>query len=241
MSCLFENWSRSIDSTCSEDFALFYAALGRNSNRIRDAVHSSCLSLPKQCIILLSMPHSNTNASSFLADNCRLFDNLQIGNGVLDLACGKGRNGLFLVSHNVPVLFADNNEAHLQSILPELESAAPSAKKSACWLIDFEAEVSEGRNPLIGKSFDAVIVFNYLHRPLFPFIREAIRPGGLIVYETFTVDQKRFGRPSNPDFLLGPDELTQAFAGWELIESFEGEVPNPERAIARLIARKQAK
>ena len=253
MSCLFENWSRSIDSTCSEDFALFYAALGRNSNRFRDAFHSSCLSHPKQCIIrlsnsnsnpfifLLSNSHSNANASSFLADNSGLFDNLQIGNGVLDLACGEGRNGLFLVSHNVPVLFADNNEAHLQSILPELESAAPSAKKSACWLIDFEAEVREGRNPLIGKSFDAVIVFNYLHRPLFPFIREAIRPGGLIVYETFTVDQKRFGRPRNPDFLLRPDELTQAFAGWELIESFEGEVSNPERAIARLIARKQAK
>ena len=187
------------------------------------------------------MSHSNANASSFLVDNSSLFDNLLIGNGVLDLACGKGRNGLFLVSHNVPVLFADTNEAHLQSIVPAIELAGTSAKKSACWLVDFEAEVSEGRNPLIGKSFDAVIVFNYLHRPLFPFIREAIRPGGLIVYETFTVDQKRFGRPSNLDFLLEQHELAQAFAGWELIRSFEGEVSSPERAIARLIARKQAK
>jgi len=187
------------------------------------------------------MSHSNANASSFLVDNYGLFDNLQIGNGVLDLACGNGRNGLFLVSHNVPVLFADSNEAHLQSILPALESAGTSAKKSACWLIDLEAEVSEGRNPLIGKSFDAVIVFNYLHRPLFPFIKEAIRPGGLIVYETFNVDQQRFGRPSNPDFLLRQGELAQVFAGWESIESFEGEASNPERAIARLIARKQVK
>lgn len=187
------------------------------------------------------MPHSIANTSSFLVDNSALFDNLQIANGVLDLACGKGRNGLFLVSHNVPVLFADNNEAHLQCIVPILESEKPNAKKSACWLIDFETEVSEGRNPLVGKSFDAVIVFNYLHRPLFPFIREAIRPGGLIVYETFTVDQKRFGRPNNPDFLLEHDELAQAFAGWELIRSFEGEAVNPERAIARLIARKPAK
>jgi len=170
-----------------------------------------------------------------------LFDNLQIGNGVLDLACGNGRNGLFLVSHNVPVLFADNNEAQLQSIVSALESAATSAKESACWLIDFEAQMREGRNPLAGKSFDAVIVFNYLHRPLFPFVKEAIRPGGLIVYETFTVDQKRFGRPNNPDFLLGHGELAQTFAGWEFIESFEGEVSKPQRAIARLIARKQAK
>lgn len=253
VSCLFENWIRSIDSSCKEDLALFYAALGRNSNRIRDTVHSSCLSFTIQCIILLSssysnqfitllsMSHSNANVSSFLIDNSSLFDNLQIGNGVLDLACGKGRNGLFLVSHNVPVLFADNNEAHLQSIVPIVELAVRRAKKSACWLVDFEAKVSEGKNPLIGKSFDAVIVFNYLHRPLFPFIREAIRPGGLIVYETFTVDQKRFGRPSNPDFLLEQGELVQAFAGWELIRNFEGEVSSPERAIARLIARKQAK
>ena len=192
-------------------------------------------------IIQLSNSHSNVNASSVLVDNIGLFDNLQIDNGVLDLACGNGRNGLFLVSHNVPVLFADTNEAHLQSIVPAIELAGTSAKKSACWLVDFEAEVSEGKNPLIGKSFDAVIVFNYLYRPLFPFIREAIRPGGLIVYETFTVDQKRFGRPSNLDFLLEQHELAQAFAGWELVRSFEGEVSSPERAIARLIARKQSK
>ena len=187
------------------------------------------------------MTHPNANASSFLVDNYGLFDDLQIGNGVLDLACGKGRNGLFLVSHNVPVLFADNSEAQLQTIVPSFESIGAGAKESACWLIDFEAEVSGGRNPLAGKSFDAVIVFNYLHRPLFPFIREVIRPGGLIFYETFTVDQKCFGRPSNPCFLLEHDELAQAFAGWEFIESFEGKISKPERAIARLIARKQAK
>lgn len=187
------------------------------------------------------MTHSITNASSFLAENSGLFDNLEIENGVLDLACGKGRNGLFLLSHNVPVTFADNNEAHLQSILPALESTKPSAKRSECWLIDFEAEVDAGRNPLFGKSFDAVIVFNYLHRPLFPFIREAIRPGGLIVYETFTIDQKRFGRPSNPDFLLEHGELHSLFEDWEQIAGFEGELANPERAVARLIARKQAK
>ena len=170
-----------------------------------------------------------------------MFDNLKSEHGVLDLACGRGRNGLFLVSHNVPVIFADNNEAHLQSIRAALDLEETGAKNNECWLIDLEAGVDEGRNPLAGKIFDAVIVFNYLHRPLVPFIREAIRPGGLIVYETFTVDQKQFGRPRNPDFLLRRGELRQMFAGWELIESFEGEALNPERAIARLIARKQEK
>ena len=186
------------------------------------------------------MPHSIANPSSFLVENLSLFDNLQTGNGVLDLACGKGRNGLFLAKHNVPVIFADNNKAHLQSIDLAFASVGARAKKSEKWLIDFEAEVSQGKNPLAGKTFDAVIVFNYLHRPLFPFIREAIRPGGLMVYETFTVDQKRFGRPKNPDFLLERGELSQLFDGWERIVAFEGEAADPERAIARLIARKQS-
>jgi len=186
------------------------------------------------------MTHSIANASSLLVENAGLIETLKIEQGVLDLACGKGRNGLFLHSHNVPVIFADNNEAHLQTIPPQLLKAANGANKSECWLVDFEAEVSEGKNPLAGRKFDAVLVFNYLHRPLFPFVREAIRPGGLIVYETFTVEQTKFGRPRNPDFLLRHDELCQQFAGWEIIESFEGVVSNPERAVARLVARKQA-
>lgn len=187
------------------------------------------------------MTHSIANASSLLVDYIGLFENLEIEHGVLDLACGKGRNGLFLVSHNVPVIFADNNEAHLQSLAPALEEAGDGAKRSACWAVDFESGLSEGHNPLAGRDFDAVLVFNYLHRPLFPAIKEAIRPGGLIVYETFTVEQRAFGRPSNPDFLLRPGELRQAFAGWECIEDFEGEASEPRRAVARLVARKPAK
>lgn len=186
------------------------------------------------------MTHSIANASSLLVDNLELFDELQTDNGVLDLACGAGRNGLFLLSHNVPVIFADNNEAHLQSLSPALEQFGEAGKRSDCWLVDLEAVPSAGGNPLAGRTFDAVVVFNYLHRPLFPAIREAIRPGGLIVYETFTVQQKRFGRPNNPDFLLQAGELREAFGSWECLEDFEGELPGPTRAVARLIARKPA-
>jgi tellurite methyltransferase len=186
------------------------------------------------------MTHSIANASSFLVENSGLFDDLGIENGVLDLACGMGRNGLFLFRNNVPVIFADNNEAHLQFVSSQLDHSQASANRSEIWLVDFEAEAIQGNHPLSGKTFDAVIVFNYLHRALFPLIREAIRPGGLIVYETFTLDNKRFGRPNNPDFLLQSGELEREFAEWEIIESFEGEVPGPERSIARIIARKQA-
>ena len=186
------------------------------------------------------MTHSNAKAASLLIDNLGLFNDLRITGGVLDLACGRGRNGLFLVRHNVPVIFADNNEAHLQFIQAALEDASPIAAQSECWLVDFEVDRGEGRNPLAGKVFDAVMVFNYLHRPLFPAIKEAIRPGGLIVYETFNQQQKQFGRPSNPDYLLQAGELRQVFDGWEIISDFDGEVSEPERAISRLIARKPA-
>jgi hypothetical protein len=63
-------------------------------------------------------------------------------------------------------------------------------------------------------------------------------PGGLVVYETFTVAQRRFGRPNNPDFLLRQGELKASFNDWELIHHFEGIRPDPDRGIARIVARK---
>jgi len=183
------------------------------------------------------MTHSNASASSLLVDNLPLLKSLRLdqelaAQGVLDLACGKGRNGLFLISHNVPVVFADNNGAALQYVAAQLDQIG---QRGECWEVDFEAD---GSNPLDGKRYDAVLVFNYLHRPLMSSIQEAIRPGGLIIYETFTVQQRQFGRPTNPDFLLQPQELRETFSGWEILHDFEGVVSNPERSIARLIARR---
>jgi hypothetical protein len=101
--------------------------------------------------------------------------------------------------------------------------------------VDFEAADSD---PLQGKCFNAVLVFNYLHRPLMPSIRQVINPGGLIFYETFTVNQRQFGRPSNPDFLLQPQELRSYFEDWEVMHYFEGEKQEPARAVASIIARR---
>ena len=178
------------------------------------------------------MPHSIVSASQLLVDNLPLLKSLSFDGGVLDLACGKGRNGLFLTGNNIPVTFADSNDAVLDHITELLDTGGNSAK---CWLVDFEASDS---NPLADKSYDVVLVFNYLHRPLFRRIREVIRPGGLVFYETFTVAQRKFGKPSNPDFLLQPGELKQYFEDWEILHYFEGEVARPDRAIANLIARR---
>ena len=99
----------------------------------------------------------------------------------------------------------------------------------------------ENTKPLHEKHFAAVMVFRYLHRPLFEQIKAAIVPGGMIIYETFTEQQAQFGRPKNPDFLLKPTELEGLFADWRILHSFEGVVNtsqhnNTQQAIAQIVA-----
>ena len=72
-----------------------------------------------------------------------------------------------------------------------------------------------------GRRFDLVLVTNYLHRPILPDIIGAVAPGGLLLYETFALGNERFGKPSNPDFLLRPGELAAAVAGHLEILAFE--------------------
>ncbi len=160
---------------------------------------------------------------------------------VLDLACGSGRNGLFLAARNIPVTFADIRQDALDQVaiaLEQIDSGADFATDSL-WQVDFEQGSPE---PMQGRRFGAVLVFRYLHRPLMASIAEAVLPGGLVIYETFTIDQPRFGRPRNPDFLLRSGELPEYFPGWETLHSFEGEVRDAEsgkqQAIARFVARK---
>lgn len=158
--------------------------------------------------------------------------------GVLDLASGRGRNGLFLVEHHIPVIFADNNEAALTMVSDALIQLGDRGQKCSTWLVDFEADNSK---PLLDKCFDAILVFNYLHRPLIGAIQDAVVPGGLLFYETFTEAQSQYGRPNNPNFLLKENELREAFSHWDILHYFEGDMPSgPEtiKAAASLIARK---
>lgn len=158
---------------------------------------------------------------------------------VLDLACGSGRNGLYLIENNIPVTFADVNSESLKNIEQSLNQLDAAKQKLAhCWEVDFEGPDT---NPLKDKSFSAIMVFRYLHRPLFEQIKAAIKPGGMIIYETFTEQQVQFGRPKNPDFLLKPAELLELFLGWEILHSFEGVVDTvandgTKQAIAQIVA-----
>ncbi|NQY87371.1 MAG: methyltransferase domain-containing protein [Colwellia sp.] len=158
---------------------------------------------------------------------------------VLDLACGSGRNGLYLVENGIPVTFADVNSAAIAQV-QQHAYVVNNIKQADFWLIDFE---QEGETPLAGKSFAAIMVFRYLHRPLFEQIKQAILPNGLIIYETFTQQQAQFGRPKNPDFLLKAGELADVFADWKILHRFEGIITSAhdssqKQAIAQIVARK---
>ena len=135
-------------------------------------------------------------AAGLLVDYLDLLADLDRSQPVLDLACGAGRNGLLLCREGVQVVFADQSAAALEIVERQL---AGLPLPGSVWQVDLEGPVDD---PFTDMSFAAMLVFNYLHRPLFPAIKNAIMPGGLVVYETFTVDQRRFGRPKNPDYLL---------------------------------------
>ncbi len=154
------------------------------------------------------MLHTN---QKLLLDYLDLVSRLDQSLPVLDLACGSGRNGLVLAQQGVPVVFADRSVADLDHIKRQLsENGWPGRT----WLVDLEQPGSE---PLAGLQFSAIIGFRYLHRPIFPALLNAVIPGGLVVYETFTTNNRRFGRPSNPDFLLRPHELKTIFSSWQTL------------------------
>ena len=162
-----------------------------------------------------------------------LLEDADLEGPVLDLACGSGENGLFLAGLGLPVVLADRSADALEEAR---RSAAQRGLTAEFWEVDLET----GANPLPEEYYRAVLVFRYLHRPLIPHLRRTLRKGGIVIYETFTVEQPKYGRPHNPDFLLQPGELAGWFQDWEIIHQFEGLLKDPPRAMAQIVCRKPA-
>ncbi len=101
-----------------------------------------------------------------------------------------------------------------------------------------QADLEDGSPwPLPGERFQGIVVANYLHRPLLPVLERSLAPGGILIYETFMLGNERYGKPSNPAFLLQPGELWQAFGGLHVIAFEQGRALEPKPAmIQRLCA-----
>jgi SAM-dependent methyltransferase len=167
-----------------------------------------------------------------LRQHISLFTAEPLNGPVLDVACGDGHNGIFLASKGLSVVLADRSDEALRTAA---FSARNFEDKVRIWQVDFE---HAGINPFTESSFGAVIVFRYLHRPLMPCIQKALVPNGLLVYETYTVDQKQFGKPRNPDHLLNRGELRGFFKNWIIFHYYEGIDNEMRRAVAQIICKK---
>jgi SAM-dependent methyltransferase len=141
------------------------------------------------------------------------------GGSVLDLACGNGRHALFLQTGGWRVTAVDRDAGALAGLRGHVGMEV------------VEADLEAGDWPLGARRFDGIVVTNYLHRPLFSRLVKALDEGGVLIYETFMQGNERFGRPSNPDFLLRPGELLEAFGSMQIVAFEQGEVAMPKPAM----------
>ena len=164
--------------------------------------------------------------SPWLLSNAGL---LPKGGRVLDVACGRGRNALWLAEEGFQVHAVDRARDALDALRRSARRSAVAVQTSE---MDLEADVVD----LGDGAYDAAVVFRFLHRPLFPALRRALRPGGLLVYETFTAGQETRGHPHNPRFHLQPGELVRLVAPLEVLREREGD--SEGQMLASVVARK---
>jgi SAM-dependent methyltransferase len=150
------------------------------------------------------------------------------GARILDVACGAGRHTRLFAARGCAVVAVDRE--------PCLDADLRAGAR-----VDHRvADLEQGSWPLTGERFEAVVVTNYLHRPLFPHLLAAVAPGGLLLYETFAVGNAAFGKPGNPAFLLAPRELLDVFGAELRVIAFEDgyeETPRPAM-VQRIAARR---
>lgn len=171
------------------------------------------------------MSHPDAEASAWVSRWAAL---IRPGGAVLDLACGAGRHSRYLARLGFEVDAVDREPALFADPPPGVALLG--------------ADLESGLWPYPGRRWDAIVVTNYLHRPLLPTLVGSLEPGGVLLYETFAKGNERFGKPSNPAFLLAPGELLEAVRGRLRVVAFEDLVVTEPRpaALQRICARNEA-
>ena len=150
------------------------------------------------------------------------------GGTVLDLACGQGRHARYLAGLGYRIEAVDRDSAALAAL------AGVAGVETRC------ADLESAPWPCGAGRFDGIVVTNYLHRPLVPAMLAALRPGGVLIYETFALGNEKLGRPSNPEFLLRPGELLQWVEGrLNVLACERGGVERPKPAVIQRICAAQ--
>lgn len=144
------------------------------------------------------------------------------GGSVLDLACGSGRHVRWLASLGLHVTAVDRDAAALQP-LRHIARVLQADLEGAPW-------------PLADERFDAIVVTNYLWRPLWPALLGALAEGGVLIYETFAAGNETVGRPARAQFLLRHGELLEAARGLHVVAYEDGFVDAPPRFVQRIAA-----
>ena len=145
---------------------------------------------------------------------------------VLDVACGQGRHAYYFHQQNYFVTLLDRAQAAIESIAIEAH---------ACEKV--VADIENGAWPLAGRQFDAVVVTNYLWRPLMATLMASLIPGGVLIYETFASGNETVGKPSRPDFLLQPGELLDVCKSLRVVAYEDGFTDGPDGQTPRFVQR----
>jgi len=135
---------------------------------------------------------------------------------LLDVACGSGRHARYFAAKGLEVVAVDRE--------------AQDFGKDISFV---KADLEGGPWPFGARRFATILVTNYLHRPLFPVLESALDDGGFLIYETFMAGNERYGRPSNPAYLLHPGELLKAFGGLSVVAFEQGLVERPKPAVVQ--------
>lgn len=176
----------------------------------------------------MTLPTPPGGPSSWLVDH---LDLLPRDGTVLDLACGRGRHTLFLARAGFRVHAIDRDPDAIEALRVAGREFGVAITSE---VMDLETSVP----PDLGQArYAGVLVFNYLHRPLFPALRDALAVGGRLFYETFTIAQAARGHPKNPAFLLHPGELPALVAPLVVLRSREGDVD--DRSVASIVAERR--